>query len=295
MALVNGSFELEGAQSGDASDWAVTVTSNGEEYADFGDDGQETFEDWAGALIAAFTGYLIDITPAFFDGSANEEVENFDDLWGNTPAVVVTTVDPPWDLTGSPTITLRVDGGALQTVTLSPSWFFQAGSARAEELAIAITAQVTEASAGLNQAGTAVRLVSDSRGQAASIQIVGGTAIATVGLAPSTATGEDKSGPFIAVLGGALAEFTGGAQHDNFEEWSGAIDLTSDPDDTSARLAFADFDGATVAHEDFEDNWGSFDDTPDPTDTLRPPTFASFTGPADHEDYEGTWTAMTTI
>lgn len=100
MAIVNGSFEDQAAGSGPgvADGWAVVASYTAEEYAEFTHDAassvadsKETFEgEWPAlfttGLIGAFSGYLLDIEPAFFS-SAAQSAETFGIEWGTLPVM----------------------------------------------------------------------------------------------------------------------------------------------------------------------------------------------------------------
>ena len=94
MTIVNGSFETRAGGSGPgvADGWTTSVTSSGEEFAEFDLDvsnsvatGQETFEgEWPAGfvgLVGEYAGYYVDLDPAVF-ASSPRPVEDFETEWG---------------------------------------------------------------------------------------------------------------------------------------------------------------------------------------------------------------------
>lgn len=86
------------------------------------------------------------------------------------------------------TLTLKVDGGGVQTVT------FGAGDDTAAEVAAAINAQTTGCLAEAIQlgAGVYVNIVSDSTGANSSLEVTGGTANPTLGFPTTAFTSNDQ-------------------------------------------------------------------------------------------------------
>ena len=80
-----------------------------------------------------------------------------------------------WDLT------LKIDGGAVQTIDFLTAEFVAIGAATAEEVAAVINAKIVGASATVTSAGTKVTITSDKLGTGSHVEITGGTANAAFG------------------------------------------------------------------------------------------------------------------
>jgi phage tail sheath protein FI len=85
------------------------------------------------------------------------------------------------------TLIVAIDGGGNQTITFNTAEFSAIGAALAAEVAAVINAEATGLSAGVS-AG-AVVITSDSRGTGSSVDIIGGTAAATLGFAVALTSG----------------------------------------------------------------------------------------------------------
>lgn len=88
-------------------------------------------------------------------------------------------------LSNNDTLTVKVDGGAVQTITFHTANFVAIGAATAEEVAAVINAGLVGASASASSAGTKVTITSDKRGTGSHIEVTGGTG--NVALAFNTA------------------------------------------------------------------------------------------------------------
>lgn len=94
---------------------------------------------------------------------------------GRMPAV--TSNFEPWPLFDGATIGIKVDRGAIQTVTFHSSDFADITNATAIEVRDAINSQIEDAVAGLTGTGE-VQILSESEGLHSRVQIIGGTAAA---------------------------------------------------------------------------------------------------------------------
>lgn len=77
---------------------------------------------------------------------------------------------------GGQDLTVRVDGGAVQTVTFLAGDFVAPAAATAEEVAARLNASLVGATATATGTGTLVTITSDRLGSSASVQVTGGTA-----------------------------------------------------------------------------------------------------------------------
>ncbi len=80
----------------------------------------------------------------------------------------------PWNIPPNSTLEIKVDGGAVQTVTFQPGDFFNMRTVTEVELSLAIDSQISGASTWLD--GDKLTITSDSA--KGSVQIVGGSAAA---------------------------------------------------------------------------------------------------------------------
>jgi len=81
-----------------------------------------------------------------------------------------------YNLVGGETLTVKVNGGPVQTVTFQAGDFAVPGAATAEEVAAAINKALVGAQAYTITGGTEVEIASDTLGTGSSIQVTGGTA-----------------------------------------------------------------------------------------------------------------------
>lgn len=107
--------------------------------------------------------------------------------FGGTAAALRTGLLAPYLLADGMTLEVAVDGGAPQVATFRAADAAVITQATAAEVAAVLAAQV----AGLvaHEAAGGVVLASGLRGQASAVTIVGGTALAALGLAPTTVAG----------------------------------------------------------------------------------------------------------
>lgn len=107
-----------------------------------------------------------------------------------TPAAVECATAETYDFsTGGETLTLKVDRGAVQTVTFQTSDFAVPASGTAEEVAQAINKAIYGGKAKVTTAGTKVTLESDKAGTGSYIEVTGGTANAILSFSTSEVQG----------------------------------------------------------------------------------------------------------
>jgi len=82
----------------------------------------------------------------------------------------------PFALADADVLTVKVDAGAVQTVTFNAADFASIAAATAVEVAAVINAQLSGATATVTSAGTKVTITSNKRGSSSAIQVTGGTA-----------------------------------------------------------------------------------------------------------------------
>lgn len=95
----------------------------------------------------------------------------------------------PYNLSGGEALTLKIDGGFVQTVTFLVGDFVTPGSATAEEVTAAINAGIAGGQARAITSGTEVELTSDTFGLASKIQVTGGTANSALAFPTAEQTG----------------------------------------------------------------------------------------------------------
>lgn len=87
-----------------------------------------------------------------------------------------TAVAENYDLSVNNVLTIKVNRGSTQTVTLAAGYFVNPAAATAEEVALAINTLVTGVQAITTTAGTKVEIKTDKKGTGSYIQVTGGTA-----------------------------------------------------------------------------------------------------------------------
>lgn len=106
--------------------------------------------------------------------------------WNAKAALTSATLET-YNFSGGETLTVKVDGGAVQTVTFVVGDFAVPATATAAEVSARITTDLTGASAA--DAGGAPRITSDLDGSGSSIEVTGGTANALLGFATAIVKG----------------------------------------------------------------------------------------------------------
>lgn len=276
MALQNGSFAAQGANSYDAAGWVATATtSSGEGAYDFAtvavpdtDQGTDTTErfdtGWADDFIEAFEGFFADLTYAFFDADAGspKAFEDFEDLWGAGPATLVSRTTDPFEeaslfeLAHGAILSVSVDSGLPQDIGFVTADFFDIAAARPEEVARVINAQAVGFSAQLY--GASVRLRSAAAGPAHTLQVTGGDANDELAFSTDAAFGTPNGSPFIRALEFSYGAFSG-EPFEAYEVGWGTPDLNADPGDVLTRY--------TTSTDSFE-AWFTLDADPDADDAL---------------------------
>jgi hypothetical protein len=92
-------------------------------------------------------------------------------FWGQ--AATVSSTAQTWNFTGGKTLLVKVDGGAVQTVTFIDADFFNPAAASAMEVSAVINAQIA---GGTAVPSTSIGLYSNTKGTGSIIQVTGGTA-----------------------------------------------------------------------------------------------------------------------
>jgi len=82
----------------------------------------------------------------------------------------------PFALADLDVLTVKIDGGAVQSITFPTAAFVAIATATAEEVAAVINAALSGASASATSGGTKVTITSDKRGTGSSVEVTGGTA-----------------------------------------------------------------------------------------------------------------------
>lgn len=234
MTIDNGDFEIAGATPAEARGWSRSISSFGR-YAAFrvpfaASTAFERFE-WH-ALKRGFAGFYQDLTRAFFDYASGtpQAFEDFEDLWGAQPASVRTGALAPFVLTDGATLILRVQGGALTTITFQASDFTRIEAAGAEEVARVIARQLPAgASARLDPHSARRVLIETGRtGVKANFEITGGSALAALGLAAGVYQGTAEAGTFYRVSEFDFLDFEGALDAEDFSLHPGPLDAALD-------------------------------------------------------------------
>lgn len=97
-----------------------------------------------------------------------------------TPGGLECVTAQNYNLVGGETLTLRINGGFLQTVTFQAGDFAVPGAATADEVAAAINAGIVGGQSIATTGATKVSIFSDRLGTGSSVQITGGTANAGI-------------------------------------------------------------------------------------------------------------------
>jgi hypothetical protein len=92
-------------------------------------------------------------------------------------------------LTDGFTLTVKIDGGSVQTITFDTAEFAAIGAATAEEVAAVIAAEITGAQVSVTSGGTKVTITSDTQGTGSSVEVTGGTANAALGFSTTPVAG----------------------------------------------------------------------------------------------------------
>ncbi len=120
-----------------------------------------------------------------FAGTIDKIVTPFSG-WNAKAALTSATLET-YNFSGGETLTVKVDGGAVQTVTFIVGDFAVPATATAAEVATRITTDLTGAAAA--DAGGAPRITSDLDGSGSSIEVTGGTANALLGFSTAIVKG----------------------------------------------------------------------------------------------------------
>lgn len=107
------------------------------------------------------------------------------------------SVAGPYVLADGQTLTVIMDSGSLQTITVHTSNFVAIGAATAAEVAAVINSQLVGGSASV--VGGAVRITSDSRGTGSHVHVTGGSANAALTFSTVTSNGTGNVANILAV------------------------------------------------------------------------------------------------
>lgn len=120
-----------------------------------------------------------------FAGTIDKIVTPFSG-WNAKAALTAATLET-YNFAGGKLLTVKVDGGAEQTVTFVDGDFATPSAATAAEVATRITTDLTDATAA--DAGGAPRITSDLDGSGSSVEVTGGTANALLDFATAIVKG----------------------------------------------------------------------------------------------------------
>lgn len=89
------------------------------------------------------------------------------------------------------TLTVKINGGSVQTITFNTAEFVSIAAATAEEVAAVINAEIVGATATVTSGGTKVTITSDRKGTSSGVEVTGGSGNAALGFstAPVAGTG----------------------------------------------------------------------------------------------------------
>lgn len=105
------------------------------------------------------------------------------------PAGVENGSNEPWAISDGATLTLKVDRGNEQTITLTG---LTSGAATAEQVADSLNLQLFEARATVTSGGARVTITTTHRGMSRFLEITGGTANAVLAFSTGEQTGTDN-------------------------------------------------------------------------------------------------------
>ena len=108
-------------------------------------------------------------------------------------------------ITNGQNITVKVDGGSVQTIAFLTAEFVSIGAATAAELAAVINSKIVGAKASLTSGGTKVTITSDRKGSGSSIQVTGGTANGAIAFGTSVQSGTGNVSNVSAVTAAEVA------------------------------------------------------------------------------------------
>lgn len=106
-----------------------------------------------------------------------------------TAAVRESTNSETFNITNNTTITVKIDRGSVQTLTLVNANFATPSAATAEEVAAALNSQLTGAQVYASSTGAKVSIRSDHRGTGSYVEVTGGSANGVIGFATAEVQG----------------------------------------------------------------------------------------------------------
>jgi hypothetical protein len=202
----NLSFEVPelGGAKGEANQWAVDSVSAQEMIGAFEAIGGtwDPWEDYEEQWRASFLVHVVPDTanlltsPAATDQPsaitlANELAERYPAHLRliDQPAKVENGTNEPWSISDGDTLTLKVNRGGEQTITLSG---LTPGSATAEQVAQSLNQQLFEARATVTSGGLRVTITTIHRGRERYIEVTGGTANTAMAFPTTEQAGTDN-------------------------------------------------------------------------------------------------------
>lgn len=155
-----------------------------------------------------------------------------------------------YNLDDGMTLTVRINGGTVQTITFNTANFVDINAATAEEVAAVINGQLEEASASATSSGTKVTISSDRKGTSAGVNVTGGTANAVLGFTTGNTAGTGNVADIDAVTIAEAktiieAAVSGCTVSD---DGTGKLKITSDSSGASSKVLVA---AASTADDEF--------------------------------------------
>ncbi len=175
-------------QNGGSAAWVVRTVH----YTDVTDPSTKTSAKAAVTLLTGATGATSPYVQSSNAAPFNLEPGNtlVVDIDGASPATATfnaaaaareNTPAETYALANNDTLTVRINQGAVQTITFLTSEFVAIGAATAEEVAAVINAKLVGASATVTSGGTKVTITSDKRGTGSYVEVTGGTGNGALG------------------------------------------------------------------------------------------------------------------
>jgi hypothetical protein len=105
----------------------------------------------------------------------------------------------PYNFSGGKTLTVAIDGGAVQTITFVDGNFVTPTAATAEEVVAVINGQIVGAQATVTTGGTKVTITSDRKGTSSGVNVTSGTANALLNFTTGNVAGSGNVANIAAV------------------------------------------------------------------------------------------------
>ncbi len=104
-----------------------------------------------------------------------------------------------YNFAGGKILTVKIDGGSVQTITFIDGNFAVPAAATAEEVVAVISSQIVGASASATTSGTKVTITSDKKGTGSHVEVTGGTANAVLAFNTAVVNGTGNVASIAAV------------------------------------------------------------------------------------------------